>query len=67
MIFLQNLLDYDVYCNLKVSFESTKYFITKFTKCIQMIKHFYIFFIQSAVSVIRVSALTISLTSLTSI
>ena len=51
--------------NLKVSFESTKYFITKFTRCIQRIKHFYIFFTQSAVSAIHVSALTISLMSLT--
>ena len=51
--------------NLKVSFESTKYFITKFTRCIQRIKHFYIFFTQSAVSEIHVSALTISLMSLT--
>ena len=51
--------------NLKVSFESIKYFITKFTRSIQRIKHFYIFFTQSVVSAIHVSALTISLMSLT--
>ena len=51
--------------NQKVSFESTKYFMIKFTRYIWRIKcSLCIFFFQIAVSVIHVGAFTISLMSL---